>query len=182
MLPAVNPTQTSCWKKLQAHYEKLRKVNLRTLFEEDAKRFDRFSLQAGPLFLDYSKNHIVADTCELFGRLAEEMHIIDPMTLPELATSSVAAFNRKADLAVGNVIGSNIFNVLMVLAITGIVTKGGLPYDEGYLNLDMYITIGGMALLVVFMYTLNRSKIDRLEGGILLFAFLGYAYLIYTRL
>ena len=102
-------------------------------------------------------------------------------SLPELATSSVAAFNRKSDLAVGNVIGSNIFNTMMVLAVTGVFT-GPLSYEATKLNWDMYIALGGMALLVSFMYTLGRSKIDRAEGIALLVGFLGYAFLIYTRL
>ena len=105
-------------------------------------------------------------------------------SLPELATSCVAALNRKSDLAVGNIIGSNIFNTLMVLPLTGLITssKGALHYDAHILNTDMYITIAGMLMVVAFMFTFRRSKIDRSEGAILLLCFFAYAYLIYTRL
>ena len=102
-------------------------------------------------------------------------------SLPELAASSVAAFNKKSDLAIGNIIGSNIFNTMMVLAVTGIAT-GPLAYEALKLNLDMYITLGGMLLLVGFMYTLDRGKIDRVEGMVLLTGFLGYICLIYVSL
>ena len=106
-------------------------------------------------------------------------------SLPELATSVVAAFNRKSDLAVGNIVGSNIFNTLMVLSVTGLLTsdKGGvLSYDADPLNTDMYITLGGMFMLVAFMFTLRRRKIDRAEGVVLLIGFIAYFCLIYTRL
>ena len=103
-------------------------------------------------------------------------------SLPELATSVVAALNRKSDLAVGNVIGSNIFNVAMVIPVTALVTSGNgpMPY-ENILNLDIFITFFGIALLVLFMYTLDSRKIDRSEGLVLLVCFCVYSYLIYTR-
>ncbi len=105
-------------------------------------------------------------------------------SLPELATSCVAAFNRKGDLAVGNIIGSNIFNILMVLGVTVVFSTGGNPlrYNADPLNEDMLITLAGMGLLVIFMYSLKRRKVDRIEGAFFLLGFLGYAYLIYTRL
>ena len=104
-------------------------------------------------------------------------------SLPELATSTVAAFNKKSDLAVGNVVGSNIFNTLFVLPITAFTTRSVTPlYYDTVSNLDMYITMIGMALLVLFMFTLRSRQIDRAEGVLFLLGFVCYAYLIYTRL
>ena len=105
-------------------------------------------------------------------------------SLPELATSVVAAFNRKSDLAVGNIIGSNIFNTLMVLPITGLLTssQGPLSYDSDVLNTDMFITLAGMTMLIAFMFTLRRRKIDQVEGAVFLVSFIAYTCLIYTRL
>ena len=103
-------------------------------------------------------------------------------SLPELATSVVAAFNKKSDLAVGNIVGSNIFNTLMVLSVTGLSSTGLLDYAADPLNIDMSITLGGMFLLVAFMFTLRRRKIDRVEGVVLLIGFIAYSCFIYTRL
>ncbi|MCY4418303.1 MAG: calcium/sodium antiporter [Cytophagales bacterium] len=101
-------------------------------------------------------------------------------SLPELATSCVAAFQRKADLAVGNIVGSNIFNILLVLGTSGIVSyKAGVPLDFMVrLNQDLYFFLLGMILLILFMFTFKSRKVDRWEGFIFILAFLGYSYFI----
>ena len=103
-------------------------------------------------------------------------------SLPELATSCVAAFNKKSDLAVGNVVGSNIFNILLVLGSTALVstTHEPLAFDVK-INIDMLVMLLGFVLMIVFMYTFKRSKIDPSEGVILLILFAGYGYYIYTQ-
>jgi glucose-6-phosphate isomerase len=60
------------WKALEAHYEKVRDLHLRTLFQQDPKRGERLTAEAAGLFLDYSKNRITGDTLGLLLRLAEE--------------------------------------------------------------------------------------------------------------
>ncbi len=95
-------------------------------------------------------------------------------SLPELATSIVASYHRKADLAIGNIVGSNIFNILFVLGTTTL-SAAPLVFDTA-LNLDMYVMLSGMILVVVFMYTLKGYKIDRLEGIFFLICFLVYSY------
>lgn len=100
-------------------------------------------------------------------------------SLPELATSAVAALQKKPDLAVGNIIGSNVFNILLVLPITTIIS-GNLPYDIS-LNTDIYIVIIGTIALMVFMYTLSKNKVDRTEGIVYLLGFLGYCVYLFTR-
>jgi glucose-6-phosphate isomerase len=60
------------WKALEAHYEKVRDLHLRTLFQQDPKRGERLTVEAAGLFLDYSKNRITGDTLGLLLRLAEE--------------------------------------------------------------------------------------------------------------
>lgn len=95
-------------------------------------------------------------------------------SLPELATSAVAAYRRNTDIAIGNVVGSNIFNIFFILAVTGIIHPIG--YNPA-LNFDIYVLIGSTIVLMIFMFTLNRSKLDRWES-ILLFA----GYIVYTVL
>lgn len=97
-------------------------------------------------------------------------------SLPELATSAVAAFKKNSDIAVGNVIGSNIFNIFFILGISGAITP--IPYDT-ILNIDMLILIAGTALFLLFMFTAKRNKVDRWEAGLMLAGYLVYlGYLI----
>ena len=100
-------------------------------------------------------------------------------SLPELATSAVAAFKKKSDLAVGNIIGSNIFNVLLVLGITTFI-HAPLGYNV-QLNMDLYICMGGTLLLFFFMYSFGKYKLDRIEGVFYLLGFLAYFVFILYR-
>lgn len=101
-------------------------------------------------------------------------------SLPELATSAVAAFQKKSDLAVGNIVGSNIFNLLMVLGVTSIV-HSPLNFNT-VLNVDLYLVMIGTFLLFIFMFTLNKYKLDRAEGAVYLIGFAAYMYYLFVRL
>ncbi len=100
-------------------------------------------------------------------------------SLPELATSAVAAFHKKSDLAVGNIVGSNIFNLLLVLGVTSII-HSPLTYTPA-LNIDLYLVMLGTFMLFIFMFTLAKYKLDRAEGGIYLIGFLAYSYYLFVR-
>ncbi|PAP77100.1 calcium/sodium antiporter [Rubrivirga marina] len=95
-------------------------------------------------------------------------------SLPELATSVVAALRGQSDIAIGNVVGSNIFNVLGILGVTSLVrplAPGGIgPVD-----------LGVMLVLAIALLPLLRTgfRLDRLEGALLLLSYVGYtAYLL----
>lgn len=95
-------------------------------------------------------------------------------SLPELATSVVAAIRKETDIAVGNVIGSNIFNVLAILGIAPLIKP---IHAVGISNVDMILMIAVSLLLYPFMRT--GMKINRLEGAVMLAIYIGYtAYLI----
>lgn len=100
-------------------------------------------------------------------------------SLPELATSAVAAFHKKSDLAVGNIVGSNIFNLLLVLGATSLV-HAPLIYNPS-LNTDLYIVMVGTFMLFLFMFTLNKFKLDRAEGVVYLIGFFAYSYYLFVR-
>ena len=100
-------------------------------------------------------------------------------SLPELATSAVAAYHKKSDLAVGNIVGSNIFNLLLVLGATSIV-HAPLIYTPS-LNTDLYIVMIGTFMLFLFMFTLNKFKLDRAEGMVYLIGFISYSYYLFVR-
>jgi cation:H+ antiporter len=93
-------------------------------------------------------------------------------SLPELLTSIVAAFKKNSDIAIGNVIGSNIFNILLILSVSSFVNP--IKYNPNF-NQDLLILIGGTVFLIIAMFTGKRKKLDRWEALILL-----TFYLIYT--
>ncbi len=96
-------------------------------------------------------------------------------SLPELATSVVAAMKGRSSIAIGNVIGSNVFNILMILGITGIIC----PMDlHGIMLVDMGVLFGSMLLLWGFSYT--KYTVARWEGALLTVLFGCYmGWLIY---
>jgi len=91
-------------------------------------------------------------------------------SLPELVTSVVAAVRRHADVALGNIIGSNIYNVLGILGITAMVSPLEIPPEIA--RVDLWVMLAATALLVVFVRT--GLKIVRWEGLALLLAYGGY--------
>lgn len=97
-------------------------------------------------------------------------------SLPELATSAVAAFKGNSDLAIGNVIGSNIFNVFFVLGISSVISP--LPAYEG-LVIDALMAGGSSLLLLGFVSTNKEHKLLRWQAVVFL---LIYAVYLYTRL
>ncbi|MGL1885918.1 MAG: calcium/sodium antiporter [Reichenbachiella sp.] len=98
-------------------------------------------------------------------------------SLPELATTAVAAFHKKSDLAVGNIVGSNIFNLLLVLGSTAVI-HGPLEFDVD-LNIDLVVIMIGTLMLFLFMFTLQKYKLDRAEGALYLLGFIAYMVFVY---
>jgi cation:H+ antiporter len=95
-------------------------------------------------------------------------------SLPELATSVVAAIRKEQDIAIGNVIGSNIFNILAILGIAPLISP---IKATGVSYVDMFLMLGLSILLYPFMK--SGLKINRIEGAVLLAVYIGYtAYLI----
>lgn len=96
-------------------------------------------------------------------------------SLPELATSVVAAIKKNTDIAVGNIIGSNIFNVLFILPASSFIRP--LVFDPGF-NRDLGFIAGGTIVLFFAMYTGKRMQIDRWEALVLLISYAAYIVLI----
>lgn len=91
-------------------------------------------------------------------------------SLPELVASVTATMKGYPELAIGNVVGSNIFNVLMVLGITCVVRPVGIP-DGGHMDL---IALGGISLFLFVVSMTNNRRIIRGEASVLLIGYLGY--------
>ena len=81
-------------------------------------------------------------------------------SLPELATTVMAALRRQADVALGNVIGSNMFNLLAIIGIASLV--GPIPVDEDFLELDLWVMLA--ASLVLIFYVFMKRDITRVWG------------------
>ncbi len=91
-------------------------------------------------------------------------------SLPELVTSVMAAIRRHADVAFGNIVGSSIFNVLGILAVTAVITPLAVP--AGIARFDVWVAALAAVMLVVFAMT--GWRIGRREGGILLAGYMFY--------
>lgn len=91
-------------------------------------------------------------------------------SLPELAVSIVAAIRKHADVAVGNIIGSNIFNILCILGISSIITP--LPLEGRLFEIDQFVMLAAAAVLLLFLYF--GLRLSRLKGAILLLGYVAY--------
>lgn len=96
-------------------------------------------------------------------------------SLPELATCVVAALKGKNQLALGNIIGSNIFNIALIIGVSGAIS----PFQiESISTVDMVMVVASIVMLWLAAFTFKRYKLDRIEGVIFLLAYVGYiAYL-----
>jgi cation:H+ antiporter len=95
-------------------------------------------------------------------------------SLPELVTAIVAAYKKETDIAIGNLMGSNIFNILSILGITSIIKS--IQVSEIIMNFDIIWMLAITFLTLPFM--LFRRTITRVEGGILLLIYLVYTYIV----
>lgn len=97
-------------------------------------------------------------------------------SLPELSISVIAAIRRHADVAVGNILGSNIFNLLGILGVSALLQP--LPVHPRILQFDQWVMLGTSLLLLLFLYTGRR--LSRTEGGVFLVGYGIYVWLSFT--
>ena len=93
-------------------------------------------------------------------------------SLPELATSVVAAMKKNADIAIGNIVGSNIFNIFLILGVSGLIRP--LSYTASF-NTDIYLLSVGTVFLFLAMFMGKKHRLDRWQALVLL-----SSYLLYT--
>ncbi len=94
-------------------------------------------------------------------------------SLPELITSIVAATKKNSGIAIGNVLGSNILNIFMVLGVSALITP--LPF-EPMMNKQLLILFGANALMLLFVFTGKGRKISRWEGAFLVLGYVGFMW------
>ena len=99
-------------------------------------------------------------------------------SLPEFVTSIIAVTRKRYDLAIGNVIGSNIFNLFMVLGVSSLINP--LEYNLS-LNIDMFILILITLVFFITMFTGKKRKLDRTEACFFILLYIGYLFFIINR-
>lgn len=100
-------------------------------------------------------------------------------SLPELATSIVAALKKSPEIAIGNVIGSNLFNIFFVLGCSASITPLRLT---GITNFDLWVLVGASLLLWLFGIFFGKRIITRLEGSILILCYIAYTVVLIYNL
>lgn len=100
-------------------------------------------------------------------------------SLPELATSLTAAIKGKEQLALGNILGSNVFNAMLILGLSSIIT----PLSFASMTIvDIAALILSSVLLLIWAYTGRRNRIDRGEGAAMLLCYVAYNIFLFSRL
>lgn len=99
-------------------------------------------------------------------------------SLPELVTSVVALNKKSSDIAVGNVIGSNLFNIFMVLGVTSLIKP--IVYSPA-LNIDLIILAVITLILFLLVFVGKVSKLSKMEAAFLLMIYIGYVYFLFQR-
>lgn len=136
---------------------------------------DLLQIALGSVALMVGGNWLVGAAVDVAGSLGVNQAVVGltivavGTSLPELATSMIATSKGHGDIAVGNVIGSNIFNLLGVLGITSVVT----PLSRGHVGWASLGVMLGVTILVLPMLY-SRRRLSKWEGGILLACYVGY--------
>ena len=138
-------------------------------------------LLAGIVLLKFGADYLVEGTVEI-ARMFDVSERVIAVTvvaigtsIPELATSIVAALKKEDNLAIGNLIGSNIFNILAVLGVVASVKEISI-IDTAILSFDYVYMIIITFILGLFIYTFSKRQISRKEGVILLLIYISYLY------
>ncbi|AGH47183.1 hypothetical protein C427_5084 [Paraglaciecola psychrophila 170] len=130
--------------------------------------------------------YFMVDSAEVIARYFGLSELVIGLTiiaigtsLPELAACIAGVLKNEDDLALGNIIGSNIFNILAVLAMPGLIAPGVV--DENAATRDSYVMLALTILLIVFSFNLKGSRcINRIEGLCLITCFGAYQFLLFS--
>lgn len=100
-------------------------------------------------------------------------------SLPEVATSILATLRGQRDIAIGNVVGSNIYNILAILGLTAFVPEGGLSVAPSMIHFDIpFMTAVAFACLPIFF---SGHRIDRWEGALFLLYYVLFTFFLYLK-
>ena len=128
-------------------------------------------IAGGKLVVDHSV--LLAESLGMSERVIGLTIVAAGTSLPELVTSVVAALKKNSDIAIGNIIGSNIFNLLLILSVSGLISP--IPFQPDF-NREIYLLLGGTLFLFLAMFMGKRKKLDRWEAAVLLLVYLVYTW------
>ena len=117
----------------------------------------------------------IAKKFEISERVIAVTVVAIGTSIPELATSIIAALKKEHNLAVGNLIGSNIFNILAVLGVVASIKEITI-IDSAILSFDYVWMIVITFIISLFIYAFSKRQISRAEGILLLFIYIAYLY------
>ena len=145
---------------------------------------DIFFLILGIVFLRVGGDLTVKNAVNVanFFHLSEKIISITILaigtSLPELVTSVSAAIKGKSDIAIGNILGSNIFNMLLIIGVSSMISP--ITYNLSY-NVDMIFFVVGMLLLALFPVIPPKNKMTRWNGIIYLYMYVAYMISLFVR-
>lgn len=141
-----------------------------------------FNVILGIIALKFGGDLVVnnaVEVAEWFG-LSEKIISVTILaigtSLPELVTTISAAVKKESDIAIGNILGSNIFNMLLIIGVSALIKP--ITYNLSY-NLDMYIAIIAVSVLFLFSYIPPKNKMSRANGIIYLMIYVAYIITVF---
>jgi len=120
---------------------------------------------------------VIAEDLGMSKRVISITMVAVGTSLPELVTGVIAALKKETDIAVGNIIGSNTMNIIAVLGITSVIKPIGI--EEAIKSFDIPWMVGTSLLLLLLMLPAVRSRINRLEGIVMILIYLLYIYFLF---
>lgn len=141
-------------------------------------------LTAGGICLLFLGGKVLVDNAVLIAEAAGLSEAFIGLTivavgtsLPEMATSIVAAIHKQNDIAVGNIVGSNIFNVFWILGLTATMLQ--LPFNAAA-SIDVLVSVAATAVLFFAMFVGKKHELERWQGVLMVFSYFAYiGYLVY---
>lgn len=156
--------------------------------QEEIKTYSKFIsalLIIGGLVLLFFGGQLLVNQAIILAKLAGLSEMLIGLTivavgtsLPELATSVIAAKKGHADIAIGNIVGSNIFNIFFILGATGVIKS--IPISAGA-NFDILVCFIATFVLFLAMFIGKKHKLERWQGGFFLFAYIIYIMYLIQR-
>ncbi len=130
----------------------------------------------GKLTVDSAVN--IANQFKISELLISSTIVAVGTSLPELVTSIVAMLKKEMGLSVGNIVGSNIFNIFFIMGVSAVISPLDVPVG---INFDLIILIIATILLFIFMFSGKKHKLDRWEGIIFVLLYVVYIAVIIAR-
>ena len=139
----------------------------------------------GAVGLPLGASLVVESSVEIAGQLGVSDEVVGltilavSTSLPEMATTVMAAMRKRTEVAIGAIIGSNIFNILAIMGVGALVSPTPIPVSEGFFSLDFPVMLGSSIILATFVW--RGRSIGRVAGVVFLATYLAYIAALVVR-